>query len=418
VTDASPAQARGPRTSFRVYLTGLSADLVGDQVWFLAVAWAATEIGGPGSAGMIIAVAGIPRLLLLLPAGVLVDRVGALPVGQMAQVIRIAVMVAALGLAALDALELVPLLCLAVLFGVGDAVRLPAASSLPPSLLPAEELVRGQGSVVTAGRAASIVAGPVSGVVLAVGGFGAAVAANLCLCLIGYLTFRSLRRHVGASPAGTSNKGVRGGFAYLRNRKDILMLLSLVAGLNIALIGPLNLGVVLRVREESWGPAALGLIIGAFGAAASAGALLLALTRAARPSPERGMIMLALGGAGIVALGLAPNVIIGVLAAAAVGLALGPAGAMLVGMVQGATDRAYIGRVMGAMSVASYGLAPLALAGFGGVAARLGVSPAFVVSGVLVGGLAILGLISPSVREISRPTLAEAVSGPFPERAA
>ncbi len=387
---------------FRRYLFGLTADVIGDQIWFIALAWAATETADAATAGVVLAVATVPRLFLLLPAGVLVDRFGVLTIAQTAQAVRVATMAVVVTVSLAGPANVVALVVLALVFGIADAGRLPAASSLPPVMLAGEDLPRGQGLVSMAGRIATVVSGPAVAAGLAIGGLGAAAALNLALFALAFVAFRSLRSHLRVpleAPEGTA--GLRAGLSYIAGHRQLRLLLVVIAALNVALAGPLNIGIVLRIRQESWDPAALGLILGAFGLAAAIGVGVMAISRPVHAPVVWGLGLAALNATAIGGLGLTPDLMSTTFVAAAAGLTVGPAGAFLIGTVQVATDRAYLGRVMSVISLATYGVAPIALAGFGLLTETVGLQAAFAVTGSAAALVALAGMTAPSLRSMT-----------------
>jgi|GEM_PF-1540206 len=390
---------RGPlrHPPFLRYLSGLTADVVGDQIWFIALAWAAAQAAAAGTAGLIVAAGTVPRMLALLHAGVVADRFGALRVAQAAQALRIIAMLGAV-LTALTSVSSVGLLItLAVVFGLADALRLPATAALLPALLAADDLPPGQGLVATVNRIASVIAAPAAGAALTLGGFGAAVAVNAGLFVLALTAFATLRRHAGATSPSVEKheRGVLAGLRYVGRHYDILIMLIVATALNLALVGPLNLGVVLRVHQQQWSPASLAVIMGVFGSAAALGALSLSIYRPGRHVVRTGFLFSAVSAAGIMTLGYTPTVITSAAAAAIAGLALGPAGALLLGTVQARTDTKYLGRVMSLVSFSSFGLTPFGLAGFGYLVDGVDLSTAFLITGGAVAALSLAAVLAP-----------------------
>ncbi|MFJ8686495.1 MFS transporter [Micromonospora wenchangensis] len=400
----SPTPLRHP--PFLRYLAGLLADVMGDQIWFIALAWAAARATDTATAGLIVAAGTVPRMLALLHAGVVVDRLGALRVAQAAQAIRVVTMLAAV-LAAITSVPPVWLLVtLALVFGLADAMRLPASGALLPALLPADDLPVGQGLVSTGNRIASVLAGPAGGIALAMGGFSAAAGVNIALFTLAMLIFVTLRHRLGVAPppAPEGERGVFAGLRYVVRHRTILMMLTVTTGLNLALVGPLNLGVVLHVEKQQWSPTSLGLIMGVFGAAAALGALSLSIYRPRRQQGRIGFLWSTTSAVAIMALGYAPGVL-GVAAAAAIaGFALGPAGALLLGTVQATTQPEYLGRVMSLISFSSFGLTPIGLAGFGYIADSIGLPLAFLSAGGVVAVLSLAAAFTPVSHESPAPT--------------
>ncbi|WP_079107440.1 MFS transporter [Streptomyces sp. NRRL S-1521] len=390
--EARPLRALSPWTipGFRRFLGGLSLDLIGDQVWFLALAWAASDVGGPQAAGLVVAAGSVPRMLFMLWMGSLVDRVSALRVAQVAQVARSLVMAATCATAATGKLPLIVLTVSAVAFGIADAARLPAAGAIPGLLLPTEVRVRGQGLVQACARLALVVSGPMAGVALAVGGLSVAAGANLALFLTAFLSFRGLRTHLAAATADPQQKSsVRAGLKYVRGQPPLVLALITATFLNLALLGPLNIGVVLRSETAGWGSGSLGIVFGVFGAASVLGGVMSArIATPARPILSAAGWM-AVSSVGFIALGFTDDPVVTGSALALSGFSLGPAAARLTGFLQAITPRGMLGRVMALASFSTFGLTPVALSAFGFLAAKFGLDVAFIVSGIccLVTGL-------------------------------
>ncbi|MFD6812131.1 MFS transporter, partial [Streptomyces anthocyanicus] len=73
VTEARPAH-RSPQVLR--WLGAYTASTLGDSVFYLALSWAAVSGGTPAQAGLVMAVAAVPRALLMFFGGVIADRLG------------------------------------------------------------------------------------------------------------------------------------------------------------------------------------------------------------------------------------------------------------------------------------------------------------------------------------------------------
>ncbi|MYT96264.1 MULTISPECIES: MFS transporter [unclassified Streptomyces] len=393
--DRPPLQVKG----FRPFLFGLGADLTGDQIWFLALAWSATRAGGPDTASLVIAAGTVPRMFLMLWMGAWVDRVGAWRVAQTAQIARVLVMGLIVVLAALWHPGVLLLAVLALVFGVADAARLPAAGAIPGILLPEGSRVRGQGLVQVAARVAAIISGPVAGFALAAGGLTAAAAVNLILFSVALLCFRPLRSHMGQQHhTGEKPPSVHSGLTYVRGNRPVFLVLCVATCLNLALLGPLNIGLVLRSDSQNWSPSMLGVVTGVFGAASVLGALVSSRLRTPEHPLPVGIAWMLLTSLSISALGLLTSPSGTAVAVAVTGIALGPTTALLMGFIQTATPRPYMGRVMALTSFSTFGLTPVAISGFGFLAAGINLNAAFLITGASVGIVALVSLCLPSLR--------------------
>jgi len=379
---------------FGIYLGGLSADLLGDSLWFVGLAWAVASTTSPASASLILAAATIPRVLLMLPAGSLVDRVGAMKVAQGAQLLRTATM-AVLVLALVGGIPLPALVVASMVFGAADALRMPASGSLLPSLLQAKDLPAGQGVVSTIYRVATVLAAPAAGALLAWRGLQAVVIVNVLLFGSALAAYALLaRRGVGAVASDDEPAaGVRAGLAYVRTRPAILTMLVVISLINLAVAGPLELGLALRSRQQDWGAGGLGVLFGAFSLGATVGALSLSRWRPKNPA-RAGYLCSAVAGVALVPLAIAPGLAMAATAVALCGLGFGPAGGLLLGGIQAATQPAHMGRVMSLITLSSIGTAPIGLLLFGALIGLVSVAAAMAVSGAVIVGAALIAATS------------------------
>jgi hypothetical protein len=172
-------------------------------------------------------------------------------------------------------------------------------------------------------------------------------------------------------------------------------------GLNV-FVGPITaVGVVLRTNQEDWGAASLGLFEACIGAAAAVGAII-----AIRWKPTRmartGLLMLVGQAAACAAVGFAPY--FGVVAAMlTIGITAGLASAFLSGAFQRTIAPEFLGRAGSMVQLSDDALMPLAMTGFGALAAATGLVFS---CGVMGAGFASLVLWSALRPGIDRPTVA------------
>ncbi|WP_234369867.1 MFS transporter, partial [Streptomyces acidiscabies] len=173
-------RARGAHRDPNVlrWLAGFTLSGVGDNVYYIALSWAAVQSGTPVQAGLVTVAGALPRAVLMLGGGVLADRYGARRVVLGSTGVRCALVLSAAVLLFFASPGLWVLGAVAVLFGVVDAAFLPAAGALPALIAPPGEFGRVQGLRGLSTRLANVLGGPLGGVGVALGGtagaFGAA----------------------------------------------------------------------------------------------------------------------------------------------------------------------------------------------------------------------------------------------------
>lgn len=407
---SAPPPAVWRDRGFNRYLAGFGLSLLGDQVWFVALAWAATRLDSPAQASFVMAAGSLPRAILILFGGTLADRWGALRVTVISQALRVLTMIVAAAVAFTMEPRLWSLAAVAMIFGAVDAAHMPAAAALPPQLLPRDALPAGQGLVQTLERVATIVGAPVGGLIVAVGGLSLAAAANALLFVAALMILRALRLRPSADepdPADTGEpegtwRALRGGLAYAAREPVLGPVLLVVTVLNLAIAAPLNVGVALLSDAEGWQAAGFSAIIAGFGAGATVGALSVVKFRPRRRPAAIGLCWVIAGSVCIGVLGFSTALPVAVGAAAALGLTSGPASALLLGLVQARTRTAYLGRVMALVTFSALGLVPVSYTVFGALVEVSSLPAAF----VICAGLELLtALAALSITPLRRATL-------------
>lgn len=393
------------------WLTAYAASVLGSSVFFLALAWSATRVTGPAQVGLVLAIGALPRAALMLVGGVVADRFGPRRVVIVSDGARCLVcLVAALALA-LASPGLWLLVVVAFVFGVLDALFMPAVGALPPHITAADQLARVQGMRTLAMRLGNIAGPAAGGVAVAMGGPAAAFAVAamlLVISLVLLVTVRTARPHPfeagGAESSSTSPwRDLAAGVRYIRGHRVLAPLIVVAAVGELGFIGPLNVGLVLLAGERGWGASGMGLIIGAFAAGAGVSAVLLTIRgHVPRAGQVSGWCLLVSSGA-VAMLGAVPTLSAAVTVGAVIGLFAGVSSAVFAALIQTCADSAYLGRVSAVMTLVTIGLAPLSYPATGAAVGIFGPEAVFAASGVICAAAAVLCLV---IRPLRRAELA------------
>ncbi|MEU2905277.1 MFS transporter [Streptomyces globisporus] len=396
------------------WLGAYTASMIGDSVYFMALAWAAARTGSASGTGLVLAAGSIPRALLMLGGGVLADRLGPRRVVIGSDAARAVLVLALAAILVLTAPTVGVLLVVALLFGAVDALFLPAVGALPPRISTAGQLARIQGLRALAARGSSIIGAPMGGVAVATGGPSLAFAAAgvlfaLSLPLLLSLRIRPLSEPEASGDAAAAEKApsawrdLVGGLRYIRRHSLLGPLMLVIALSELGFVGPLNLGLILLSEQRGWGASGMGWIVAGFAAGAAGSALLLAV-RGRVPRAGLVMCLTALVGAvGIAALAQVPTVALAAAVAAFVGLTAGLAGALCGALVQTAADPAYLGRVTSVSTFFTYALIPLSYPVTGAAIALWGTGPVYAVSAAVCGTGGAVGLALTALRRAELP---------------
>ncbi|MEU8759165.1 MFS transporter [Streptomyces sp. NPDC048659] len=403
-TTTAPAPVRPAHRDPNVlrWVGAYTASTLGDSVFYLALSWTAVSTGTPAQAGLVMAVSAVPRALLMLGGGVIADRLGPRRVVIGSDTARsllvlglaAALLVAAPGLWALAAAALV--------FGVVDALFLPAVGALPPRIAAPDQLARLQGLRGLAYRCGAVLGGPLGGLAVALGGpataFGAAgVLFALSVPLLCTLRLRALPADEGAR-AGTALGDLADGLRHLRRHRVLGPLIVIVLLSDLGFAGPLNVGLALLAEQRGWGAAGIGWILAGFGTGAGAASLLLAVRgHVPRAGAVSGWTM-TLGAVAIGALAFTASLPAAVAVGLAIGLFAGLSGALCNALIQTHCEPAYLGRVTAVAGLCSLGLAPLSFPLTGAAIGLWGIGPVYVVSASVCALSGAYGLLVPAVR--------------------
>ncbi|MFE1288088.1 MFS transporter [Streptomyces sp. NPDC058751] len=407
-TAPAPGKAAHRDGNVLRWLGAYTSSMIGDNVYYIALSWAAVQAGSPSQAGLVMSVSAVPRALLMLGGGVLADRFGPRRVVIGSDAVRCATVlaVAALLFATSPGLWLLGLV--AVLFGVVDAVFMPAVGALPARVTGRDQLARVQGMRGLAIRSASVLGAPLGGLAVALGGAATAFAlAGLLIAvsvpLLISVRVRELTPGDEADPVRhTAWHDLRDGLRYIRGHRVLAPLVAVIAVGDLGFVGPLNVGLTLLADRRGWGASGMGWVIAAFGTGAGAAALLLTLRGRLPRAGIVAAVAIMGGSVAIGSLAFVPGVAGAVGVALLVGLLAGLSGALCGALVQTQSDPAYLGRVSAVTGIVSLGLAPLSMPLTAAAIGWWGTGPVFVTSAAVCG---LGGVVTLCVRDLRRAEL-------------
>jgi MFS family permease len=382
-------------STFRKLWIGLALSLVGDFFNYIAMAWLVLSLTGSSLAlGAVLMVQAVPRSILMLVGGAMADRLSPRVAMAGSMVLRF-VCVAPLAYVVITGhAQIWEAYAVSALFGVFDAFFYPAASSMLPQIVKDSELEAGN-AVTNVTRQMSLIVGPaVAGVVVAAFGSGWAFAGDAAFLVAGAAVIvwmptmarGRLSAAAGAAPQErTSLKAeIAAGLRYAWSDVGIRTALLVIAAVDFAASGSMQVGLpTLAHGRFAAGAVGLGVLLGAWGAGATAGA---AASGVLKPPERIGWLIIGVCawiGAGIVITGLVGSLIPAALTLALAGIATGLINTYGIAWLQRRTDPAMLGRVMSLVMMASIGLIPVSLAASGAIA---DVNPTvlFLISGGLV----------------------------------
>ncbi|KOT86874.1 transporter [Streptomyces sp. NRRL F-5755] len=407
-----PREALGdPHLRRLVVGQGLAA--VVDALFLVWLTLFVLELSEPGFAtGLVLVAVALPRAALLLPAGVLVDRVGPARITAAASWLRVAVLLALGALVTLTSPSVTTVALLAGLLGAADAAYFPAALALLPAVVPTGKLARVNALVQGAESGGDLIGPAVAAGAIAAVGFEAtlgviAAMAALAAAVLSTL-IRVVRRGGGTGDDAdpdtidgeqlSSARALVAGLRYAWHEPLVRGMLAAIALINITVVGPVLVGGAVLADQRLGGAGSLGIVLSGFGAGSLAGSLMAGW----RPPARRGWTVVggvAAIGAGVAGLAAVTHVITATAVVSLVGLGSAFLGVVVVATLQERVPNELLGRVMSLIVLVTVAFDPFSYV-LAGALLPYGTTTLFLVSGGTV--LACAGLVaaSPAIRSL------------------
>ncbi len=399
---------------FALLWSGQAISQLGDGIFTVTLAIETLRLGH-GAVGLsyVLAARILPAVIFALAGGVIVDRVPRRLVMLASDLARGAAVAVIAVLVATGEVNLAALVCMSLVFGIGDAVFYPAAMAITPELVPSHQLVGASALNGTSFQLAGVLIGPaVGGVLVGLLGTAWGFGIDALSFLVGAVAVAAMHTRSAPEPSGESpltdlREGLRFCFS-----QPWLRATTLGAALgNLVAFAPLGALIPLLVRDVlHGGGVALGLVF----AAGGAGGLLATVIAGRRAPPRNRLVHLWIGwglsGIGVLGLGFVPGLwLAGGVAFVIYGLdAYGSV--MFNPLIQEGVPDALLGRVSSVDYLFGYALSPLGLVAAGIAADAIGVRPTLVVGGAI----AALTTFIPLLPGVEDPTLRSADAAALP----
>jgi MFS family permease len=393
--------------SFLKLFTAATLSLYGYFFSYIAEAWLVLQLTGSSLAlGSVLVLGAVPRAVLMAVGGAVVDRLSArvTMVGSMA--LRAAFVAPFAALVITGHAQMWQVYVVALVMGVGDAFFMPARSAILPSVVAPSELEASNAVLNVSGQSAVVVGPVVGGLIVAALGTGWAFAADGLFFAIGLLFVLWLpRTQSNAAGMARPRAGLGGdivaGLRYAWADYGIRLTLIVIAVIDFAANGAIGVGLpTLAHGRYAAGAAGLGVLFGAWGVGATAGAIGAGLVR---PPKRMGLLIVALCvwlGLGMVGVGLVPSLAPAALLMGLSGIGTGVVNTYGISWLQRRTERSMAGRVMSLIMLASVGLTPIGYAASGALA-QFNPALLFLIAGAMMIACGLGAVASPRVRALT-----------------
>jgi MFS family permease len=389
---------------FRVLWLGMAVSMIGDGIFFVAVAWESYSLWNAPVALSIVGIAiTVPMVAFLLVGGVVSDRYDRRIVMVWADVLRAASVGVLAILVLTGALRFWQLVVLVAAYGIGTAFFTPAFEAIVPELVPRSDLPSANSLDQFIRPIALRLLGPVLGGALVAVGTGIAFAVDAASFAASLVAVLALRRLPRARPERETStiSAMKEGLGFVRRRVWLWGTLLSAAITYLVFLGPAEVLLPFVVKNDLHGSAGtLGLVL----AAGGVGAVGAAAFMGHRGHPRRDVTVmyltwtlatLAIAGYGIATAAWQ------LMLACLVFNALEAAGTIVWATIkQRHVPASMLGRVSSLDWLISIGLLPISFALTGPVAAAIGARTTLVAAAVVGGVVTLTALFLPGMREI------------------
>jgi MFS family permease len=384
----------------------MAVSLIGDGIFFVAVAWESYSLWNNPAALAIVGIGmTVPTVVFLLVGGVVSDRYDRRLVMAWADALRAAAVGALAALVIVGALTFWELVALVALYGIGTAFFTPAFEAIVPELVPSEDLPPANSLDQFVRPIALRLAGPVIGgalVALSAGVAFAVDAASFAASLAAVLVLPRGGRNPQESHQSSAD-ALKDGLRFVRGRVWLWGTLVSAAIAYLLFLGPTEVLLPYVVKNDLHASArTLGLVF----ATGGLGAVAAATFMGQRGHPRRDVTVMygtwTIATLAVAGYGLA-TAAWQLMVACFVFNALEAAGTIVWATIkQRHVPIAMLGRVSSLDWLISIGLLPVSFAITAPVAAAVGVRATLVGAAVLGAAVTIGALFLPGMRDIEQ----------------
>jgi MFS family permease len=388
---------------FRYLFLGQAASAIGDQVVIVALAlYVARRTGSATDLGLILAAQSLTLVVLLLPGGVIADRLRRHRIMIAADLARATLHGALAVLILSGGASVAEMVVIEALFGAARAFFQPAYTGLLPQTID-EALIQDAQALSKSSEHVSILIGPALGAALVLGiGAGEAFALDAATFVFSAALLTRLRPRMrgDGAPDESLLAGLRGGWHEVRSRAWVWATIAAFTGAVLCSYATWYALAPLLARRLYGSAGVFGVLESVAGGGAVLGALIALRWRPRRPLVTGLLLMLAWPAqcAGFAA---------GLPLAAVVALTFASGFGFSVFMISWETalarriPPAALSRVSAYDWMGSLALLPLGFALAGPLARALGARAVLAVGAIITSGLLLLALLPRSTRELT-----------------
>jgi MFS transporter, DHA3 family, macrolide efflux protein len=390
--------------NFLMYWISYVFSALGDAIYFFVIPWMIKEITGSGiMMGMFLLVVGVPRIILMLLGGVVVDRFDGRKIMFISDISRAMVMLGIFILMVTNSMNIFFIFTLGFVFGVLDAFYWPAVTAIRQRVVSKEHYVQSNSLLAATWQITALI-GPLTGAFLYHIDKGI-----ICVFVIGIafiasaltLYFLKLKPIMKEKESREQKNSIKEDLAFgvkyvLQNHLVFTLIITMLfANMSFRMleVGLPFLAESLKANEKEF-----GLMQSALGAGGLVVSFILTfIIMIKNPSPKANMLAISCQGLGLLLLGLTTNYWQAIAAIGFIGIATAVVSTIGPSIFQKTIPEEVMGRVSSINMIVAQGAVPLAQAAGGWFLDTTGPNTLFITAGIVETLTGLVALMLPAV---------------------
>ena len=390
--------------NFLVYWVGYLFSALGDAAYFFVIPWMIKEITGSGTMmGMFLLVVGVPRIILMLYGGVIVDRYDARKIMFLSDLLRAAIMTGILILMIIGSLNIYFIFVLGMFFGVVDAFYWPAVTAIRQRVVNEKHYLQSNSLLAGTWQITALI-GPLLGAFLYRIDDGIiCVAVIISTFIMSAITLYYLKLSPlmkikeNQERKGSIKEDLKYGIRYVVQNQLVFTLIITMLFANVC-FKMLEVGLPFLADSFKATEKEFGMMQSALGAGGLIVSFVLSFVMIIRnPSPKASMLAISCQGLGLLLLGLTANYWQAIVAIGFIGIASALVSTIVPSVYQVTIPAEVMGRVSSIMLIVAQGAVPLAQATGGWILDIVGPTMLFIGAGMIEMIVGLVALMTPAV---------------------
>lgn len=328
------------------------------QTWYIV-----KKLDLEASLGLVLVASSVPRLVFMIIGGATADKFPKKNIMFFSNIIRACLVVGLLIWLLADGVTLYTFALFALFFGLADAFFWSADGSILPEIVAKFRLTQAN-SITQMTNQSSLILGPMlAGFLIKVSNYTTVFLITICMLVLAAIFVRKIKMpsmEEEYKPEGNMLTSIIEGIRYVKKSTFLSTLLICSAFLNMFLIGPMQIGFPIFVKNVLHGDSLLySYLEGSVGGGMAIGAIGVALLNIRRHRGWFCIIMIFMSGISFFLLTESTIVWHALLAGSIYGATLAMGVIPLMAVIQSSVQEDMMGRVMSLLMLSSMGLIPI-----------------------------------------------------------